>query len=79
MGDGCSSDCNVEPNYACVGGDSTIRSVCSYTQPIVITLTKSIKQSLTNSILLTFTLQPPLSDLSSVNFSQVISTNLTGV
>lgn len=78
-GDGCSSTCFIEQNYSCVGGDSTFRSVCSYNQPILMTLTNSLKKIKENQISLTFTLQPALKDLNSVDFSQVITTNISGV
>lgn len=78
-GDGCSSTCTIETNYTCVGGDATFRSVCSYNQPILMTLVSSYKQTMVNQISLKFTLAPALKDLNSVDFSTVITTNITGV
>lgn len=77
-GDGCSSTCQVETNYSCVGGDATFRSVCSYNQPIQMDLVSSLKQPLSNSIKMSFTLKPPLSDLNSLNFSSLITSNFSG-
>lgn len=78
-GDGCSSTCVIEQDYACVGGDATFRSVCSYAKPIVLTLVQSLKKVMLNQISLKFTLQPPLKDLNSIDFSNVVTTNVTGV
>lgn len=49
-GDGCSSECRVETNYTCVNGSSTSPSLCSYNQPLDLTLTSSSKQISANTV-----------------------------
>ncbi len=43
------------------------------------TVVNSVKKTLANNISLTFSLVPALKDLKSINFSQTLSTNISGV
>lgn len=45
-GDGCSSTCAVEDGWQCAGGDAVSKSLCSYSLPILMQLTKTLKKSL---------------------------------
>lgn len=47
-GDGCSSTCQIETNFACVNGTAATPSVCSYTLPFNIELDKITKKLTSN-------------------------------
>ena len=38
-GDGCSSKCKIEPNYSCMGGDSTKTDKCKFFIPLTMAKT----------------------------------------
>jgi hypothetical protein len=57
-GDGCSSNCTIEPFYTCNGGSSTSASVCFYIGNIDITTISYIKNPSKNQIQLKFLISP---------------------
>jgi cysteine-rich repeat protein len=76
-GDGCSSSCTIEPNFICVNGSTTRRSVCSYTAPLELKLTETSKKPNSNTVVFKLAVQPPLTSLSGLpSFKNIISTNL---
>jgi cysteine-rich repeat protein len=77
-GDGCSSTCEVETNYTCQGGSPTSASICSYNQPITLKLVSTIKNLTSNIVYFTIQIQPTMPALKGLNFSSVLSCNLTG-
>lgn len=68
-GDGCSSTCTVESGWACPGGSSTARSVCTTPSNYTATLTYSVKNSTRNSIWWTFLITPYDSNIELIDFS----------
>ena len=76
-GDGCSSNCTQEENYNCTGGSSTVPSVCSYSGPILITISTANKDPSSNSMDVSFSLKPadPLLVLTngSTDFTSMVS------
>lgn len=77
-GDGCSSECAIEANYTCNFGTATSPSICSYNQPITMQVIDQIKSITDNTMDVTLQLLPPLKNFDGLNFSTVISTNLSG-
>ena len=77
-GDGCSSTCNVEANYTCQGGNLTTASTCSYNQPITLTLLSTTKNLTDNIVYFDIQISPALPSLNGLNFSSVLTSNLTG-
>jgi hypothetical protein len=72
--------CNIscQTNYSCyhpIGGPST----CSLNQPIAFTLINTEKALSSNAIILSFQLNPVVPDLNNIDFSQAISSNISGV
>jgi len=59
-GDGCSSLCNVETDYTCVGGSTTSPSLCSFSGTMAVDLNSIIKDPTANRVYLQATIQPPL-------------------
>lgn len=77
-GDGCSSTCSIEANYTCQGGSTTTASICSYNQPITLTLLSTTKNLTDNIVYFDIQISPPISALNGLNFSSVLTSNLTG-
>lgn len=73
-GDGCDGVCNAEGNYTCFG---TQPSVCSYNQPLTVTLTSTQKLLTSNTLVFNVKIGPAIPALNTVNFSQFFSINLT--
>lgn len=74
-GDGCDATCHVEPDYTCFAfpGDP---STCSYNKPLNLTINNITKVPGQNSLTLNLSIGPMLPNLSTLNFSSILSTNL---
>jgi cysteine-rich repeat protein len=70
-GDGCSQNCGVEKDFTCVGGSTTSPSLCSYSGPIIITISSFIKDPAKNIVYLQSTISPNLTSLASLDFNAV--------
>lgn len=51
-GDGCSSDCKIEPGYHCVGGSPSSQDTCSQYLPSQLSITKSGQSHIKNKIVI---------------------------
>lgn len=81
-GDGCSSLCQIEPGYDFIGGNSTAASICSLIiNPVAynISLVFIEKQQQQNSVVFTFLMEPLIAELSTIDFTPLISCNISGV
>jgi cysteine-rich repeat protein len=74
-GDGCSSGCVVEANYSCE--PSPVASLCSYNQPLSITLLSTQKLLTSNTLRFTLSIGPAIPALNSLNFSSVFAINIS--
>lgn len=75
--DGCSPSCTIEENYACINGSVSSSSVCSYNGTISLSFQTGIKNPTSNSMTLTYKIEPvyPLYYLNngSTDFSSLVS------
>lgn len=62
-GDGCSSDCQIEVGYNCVGGSPNSKDICTTFKPRSLSITQSGQSHLTNKIVLNVRLNYLPSDL----------------
>jgi cysteine-rich repeat protein len=67
--DGCSSTCQVETDYVCTNGSANSSSVCCFNGSIAVSLGSAVKDPTSNSLALTYTIQPILPVLSLINGS----------
>lgn len=74
-GDGCTSDCQVEQDYTCVGGSTTSPSLCSFSGTITITIVSVIKDPSANRVFLQATISPALAQLGNLDFNMVFVPN----
>jgi cysteine-rich repeat protein len=51
-GDGCTSDCKIEPGYHCVGGSPNSRDTCSKYLPSQLAITSTGQSHIRNKIIL---------------------------
>ena len=51
-GDGCSSTCQIETDYTCVGGSTTSASACSFSGTININIVSMTKDPSANKVYL---------------------------
>jgi cysteine-rich repeat protein len=76
-GDGCSSACTIETDYVCMNGSTTAPSICSYNGSMSVTLQTGDKSPTSNSLTLTYSIQPsaPLLSLNggSIDFASMVS------
>jgi cysteine-rich repeat protein len=76
-GDGCSSACTIETGYVCMNGSTTAPSICSYNGSMSVTLQTGDKSPTSNSLTLTYSIQPsaPLLSLNggSIDFASLVS------
>lgn len=76
-GDGCSSTCTVEKDYTCMNGTETTPSICSYNGSFSVSLETGDKSPSSNSLTLTYSIEPsgPLLSLNngSTDFSSLVS------
>lgn len=66
-GDGCSSTCQIETDYACLNGTTTTPSVCCYNGTIAVSVSNAIKDPSSNSLSISYTVSPIQPVLTLVN------------
>lgn len=71
-GDGCSSTCTIEDNYACINGSSSSPSVCSPNQLVSLILVNTIKDPSANKVTFYFSLSPVMTALNNVDFMPLL-------
>jgi cysteine-rich repeat protein len=57
-GDGCSSTCQIETDYACLNGTTTTASVCCFNGTITVTVSSAIKDPNSNSLSISYSVSP---------------------
>lgn len=76
-GDGCSFICTIEKDYSCMNGTETTPSICSYNGSFSVSLETGDKSPSSNSLTLTYNIEPsgPLLSLNngSTDFSSLVS------
>ena len=76
-GDGCTANCTIEDSYVCMNASTTTPSICSYNGTIALGLDYAEKDPNSNSLTLTYKLEPtaPLHVLNngSTDFTSLVS------
>jgi cysteine-rich repeat protein len=72
-GDGCSNQCKVETDYTCTGGSITTKDTCSYSGPINLTITRTLKDQRQNRVFIEIIISPNLQSLTGIDFSVAIN------
>lgn len=73
-GDGCSPTCTAEADYTCHVSFNT--SMCSYSQPLNMSIGGVIKNPTSNTLTFKINISPNITSLDGINFTEIIWTNL---